>query len=340
VGTRASCTIIYTFTPGAPGSRTATFTLTDDATNPALPHTVTLSGNGTQPAVVMSTNILNFGNQLVGVRSNPQAVTLTNSGTGPLTINSIGITGTNSGDFAQTNNCPVPPATLAATTDCSLTVTFRPTAPGSRSGTITITDDAAGSPHAVTLSGNGTVDFAIGVPIGSSSVVTIAAGGTANYTVAVTPRGGFNQSISLACSGAPSASTCSVSPSSITPDGTNPASVTVTVTTTARSGALPRSGLPSIPPGFGKLVTVSWFLWLLGLLLLGRWTLSSQRRRWLGLAATVLFVTLWAACGGVGGGGSSPPPRPPGTPAGTYTLTVTATSGSLSHSTSLTLTVT
>jgi subtilisin family serine protease len=437
-----SCTFEVTFTPTTTGSRTGTLTLTDNAAG--NPHVINLAGNGVAPAVTLSLTSLSFSNQLVGTTSAAQLLTLTNSGTGPLTINSIGITGTNSGDFPQTNTCPVPPATLAVDAGCPINVTFRPTAPGSRSGTITITDNAPGSPQVVSLTGigigpvvtllpsslafgsrlvgsasasqtitlsndgdaslnitsiaasaggdfvietntcgtalaagancpisvtfhpsaagtrNGTItitdnapgnphtvglsgtgmDFAIGVPIGSSSSVTITAGGTANYTVAITPQGGFNQSVTLSCSRAPSASTCSVSPSSITPDGTNPASVTVTVTTTARSGALPRSGLPSIPPGFGKLVTVSWFLWLLGLLLLGRWTLSSQRRRWLGLAATVLFVTLWAACGGGGGGGSPPPPRPPGTPAGTCTLTVTATSGSLSHSTSLTLTVT
>ena len=90
---------------------------------------------------------------------------------------------------------------------------------GPRTGTLTLTDNAPGSPHPVHVSGTG-MDFAIGVPLGSSSSVTITAGETADYTVAVTPQGGFNQSVSLSCSGAPSAAACSVSSSSVTPDGT------------------------------------------------------------------------------------------------------------------------
>jgi len=63
-----------------------------------------------------------------------QTVTLTNSGTSALTISSIAT----SGDFAQTNTCPVSPATLAAGADCAISVTFTPTTTETRRGSVTL----------------------------------------------------------------------------------------------------------------------------------------------------------------------------------------------------------
>ena len=57
-----------------------------------------------------------------------------------------------SGDFAETNACG---ASLAAGANCAISVTFTPSTGGTRSGTLTITDNAAGSPHTVTLTGTG-----------------------------------------------------------------------------------------------------------------------------------------------------------------------------------------
>jgi hypothetical protein len=76
-------------------------------------------------------------------------VTLTNSGTATLTLTSI----VPSGDYAQTNTCG---GSVAAAGNCTISVTFTPTATGTRTGAITITDNASGSPHMVTLTGTGT----------------------------------------------------------------------------------------------------------------------------------------------------------------------------------------
>jgi len=70
-----------------------------------------------------------------------------------LTINSITITGTNSGDFAQTNNCD---GGLTVGMSCTINVTFTPTAKGLRKGSLTISDSAPDSPHVVGLTGTGT----------------------------------------------------------------------------------------------------------------------------------------------------------------------------------------
>lgn len=112
------------------------------------------SGNGPapEPIVSLSPTSLTFGQQGVGTASEVQTVTLYNSGNGPLSILSIGIGGANATDFAQTNTCG---SSVAASRFCTINVTFAPTAAGSRTASLTITDNGSGSPHAVSLTGTG-----------------------------------------------------------------------------------------------------------------------------------------------------------------------------------------
>jgi len=97
-------------------------------------------------AVTLSPTSLTFGTQLVGTSSNPQPVTLTNTGSATLDISKIAA----SGSFSQTNNCPssVPP-----NGQCTINVTFRPHERGKHAGAVTITDNAANSPQTVPLTG-------------------------------------------------------------------------------------------------------------------------------------------------------------------------------------------
>jgi phospholipase C len=108
---------------------------------------------GPGPIVSLSTASAGFGNQPVGQTSAASVVTVTNTGTAGLTLNGIAISGANSADFGQSNNCG---SSLATGASCNLTVTFTPTATGTRSGSVTITDNAPGSPQAVNLTGTGT----------------------------------------------------------------------------------------------------------------------------------------------------------------------------------------
>ncbi len=142
----ASCTINVTFIPTASGTRTGTLSVTDNAD--ASPQTVSLTGTGIAPGVSFAPTSLSFQPQLVGSTSAPQNVSLTNIGTDTLMITSISTTG----DFAQTSNCG---SSLAAGASCSITVTFSPTAAGTRTGTLLVADNASGSPQSVTLSGSG-----------------------------------------------------------------------------------------------------------------------------------------------------------------------------------------
>jgi len=79
-------------------------------------------------------------------------VQLTNSGQTPLDISNISIGGADAGDFSQTNNCP---AILSATMSCTISVTFDPTAKGTRTGTLIVTDNVAAGQSTVALTGTG-----------------------------------------------------------------------------------------------------------------------------------------------------------------------------------------
>jgi Bacterial Ig-like domain (group 3)/FG-GAP-like repeat/Abnormal spindle-like microcephaly-assoc'd, ASPM-SPD-2-Hydin len=153
VASHGTCTIQVTFTPTATGSRTALLTVTDsDSTSP---QSINLSGTGTggMPTVTYSPTSLTFATRAVGTTSASMGTILTNTSGVSLTITSIGVTGTNSGDFGETNNCG---ASVAGSGTCTINVTFSPTAIGSRSATITITDNAGDSPESVPVSGAAT----------------------------------------------------------------------------------------------------------------------------------------------------------------------------------------
>jgi Galactose oxidase, central domain/Cep192 domain 4 len=133
--------------------------------------------SGPSPAASFSPASLTFTSQPIGTTSAPQQVTLTNTGNAALSISSIGLTGTNAGDFAETNNCPVSPATLGAAANCTINVTFTPSLASTETAAISISDNAGGSPQAVALSGTGTSSSGGG---GGG-----AGGGTGTGTVAV-----------------------------------------------------------------------------------------------------------------------------------------------------------
>src|SRR5579872_1190428 len=143
------CTINVTFTPTATGTRTGAVTISDNAGG--SPQTVTLTGTGTStgaPAVSLSASSLTFGTIRVGRLSGTKSVTLTNTGNATLNIASI----VASGDFRQTNTCGT---SVTAGNNCGITVTFAPRARGTRTGAITITDNASGSPQKISLTGTG-----------------------------------------------------------------------------------------------------------------------------------------------------------------------------------------
>ena len=168
---------------------------------------------------------------------------------------------------------------------------------------------------------------------------TINAGQSANFTVTITPSGGFNKVVTFSCSGMPTGTSCTVAPSSVTLDGSNASTAKLMVTTTQRSGFFTWPQL-RVRARLGPWSWVSFLgciLFWIGFLRLRN--VQGRGLRFL-LPCSALFLAV--VCASCGGGYVTPTPGkgpPGGTPAGTYTIVVTGTSGNVSHAASAQLTV-
>lgn len=153
VAVGASCQVGIRLSPVAAGAHSAAFTIPDNS--PQSPHTVSLTGNGTQPVALASVSSLAFGGQEVGKPGTPKSFSVLNNGNAPLVIASTVIGGANAGDFTTTfNSCTG--ATLAPNNACTVSVRMTAGAVGSRTGTVTLTHNAANPTTVVNLSGIGT----------------------------------------------------------------------------------------------------------------------------------------------------------------------------------------
>jgi FG-GAP-like repeat len=321
-----NCAITVTFSPTGTGQESGTLTITDSTRVSKV--SVGLSGTGVNGSYLTAYPYRrNFSPQLVGATSASSAIQLANTGNQSLSITGISITGTDAGDFSQTNNCG---ATLPAGSNCLAQITFTPQAIGSRSATLSVADSAPGSPQTAFLSGVGLgplPSFSIGAASGSATSQTISAGQSASFSLALAQVGSFTGTVNLSCSITPvvtPASTCNLSSSSVQVTGSAAPTVTATVETTGPSTSA--GWFPAVPPaGLPR----AWTFTLLGAA--GLFVAARRRRAaWGGLA--MLLVCLSVSCGG---NGSSSSHTSPGTPAGTYTATVTATSGNLTQTMAL-----
>jgi hypothetical protein len=196
-----TCTITVTFTPATAASLSAAISVADNATG--SPQSAVITGTGTQPQATLSPNPLAFPNTLVGTPATALPMTLSNPGTAALTITSISVIGTNASSFAQTNNCGT---SVAAGATCTITVTFTPAATGSLSASISVADNATGSPQTAALTGTGTQPQAAlspnplafpNTPVGTSATalpMTLSNPGTAALTITSISVTGTNAS--------------------------------------------------------------------------------------------------------------------------------------------------
>jgi len=147
----------HTFTGGVTLNTSGTDTITvSDAHQAATPGTATVNVSAAAPAVGLSPAFAFFGPQTLGTSSGQRSQSLSNTGSAPLTISSIALSGANSADFTLAHTCPLSPSTLAAGSSCMLNTVFSPTAGGPRKTGIVINDNAAGGPHTLVVTGVGT----------------------------------------------------------------------------------------------------------------------------------------------------------------------------------------
>ncbi len=145
-----SCNIYVSFVAGPIYKpQTAILKVMDNAAG--APQLVTLSATAINPQATFSPSSLNFGTQRIGNYSQA-SLQLMNTGATPLLITNIGVAGSNAGDFSSTSTCP---ASLAAGSNCTITIGFKPVGTGVRTAYINVVDNVQGGPQLVLLSGKG-----------------------------------------------------------------------------------------------------------------------------------------------------------------------------------------
>jgi hypothetical protein len=220
----ASCTVSVQFKPATTGSLTASLSIADNATG--SPQTVALTGTGA-PAltVTLTPTSLAFAATPVGSTTAAQLVTIKNTSTSAVTLTSETITGTNATSFIKSaTTCTT---SLAAAASCTVSVQFKPAAAGSLTASLSIADNATGSPQAVALTGTGTATLSVTLTptsiafpttvIGATSnavVVTVKNAGTITVTISSIAVGGTNATSFLELNNCPASlaasATCSL----------------------------------------------------------------------------------------------------------------------------------
>lgn len=308
------------------------------ATTLAVPVTITVpSPPPPVPGISISPVSYAFPAVLVGA-TQTEAFNVYNPGTAALDISGINIQSGTNGTFAQSNNCGT---SLAPSSSCTITVTFTAISVGTASGTMTVSDNAAGSPQAVSLSAT-VGDFSLQPSSGAATTISVDPGTTATFSLQVTGNN-LDIGVGLTCTGSILEGTCAVQPASV---NVNPPSSTpfqVTVSSTAPSGSVLVPRRPSLWDT--RTLCLSLLLLVLVLLLFNnKYAARPVVRMRPG------FLVLWllasaiaiASCGGGGGSNSSTGSGlggNPGTAAGTYNFTVTGTSGGVSRTLQLTVVV-
>jgi|GEM_PF-3119048 len=180
-----SCTILVGFAPTGSAARVSNLQLLSNSGNGT--NLVPVSGSGVRSVLSLSANALDFGTNLVGTTSSAQSVTITNSGTGPLVVQNLTISGLNPGDFSLVSFASLSNAILPGKT-AQISLNFHTDVALPRSAVVTIFANAANSPQSITLQGVGKQFFCPTITVAPATLP--AAGSSVNYAQAITASGG------------------------------------------------------------------------------------------------------------------------------------------------------
>ena len=280
------------------------------------------------PQITLSTNAINFGSQQIGASSAAMQVTVSNTGSTALTGLAFSITGTDAASFVQTNTCGT---SLAASANCAVSISFAPTAVGSKSAVLTVMNGGTIAPQSVSLSGTGT-DASFTLSGATTPTQTVSRGGSAVFTFPLSPAGStFGSAVTFSVTGVPTGATATFSPASIAA-GSSATDVSMTVQIPANLAHMERMRVGKELAPFTLALLLAPFAW-------------RRRRASVKLARAMrLLLVLCVSAGFLGavgcssGGSSNTTPPPPPTPE-SFTLTVTAASGAISHTSTVTLNV-
>lgn len=235
---QTACSLSISFTPTAGGTRTGVLTVSDSAGT----QTAQLSGTGNAPATdTLSPTSLTFAQQAIGTTSAAQQLILTNAGDVALTLITASVS---SGDFTAMNSCG---ASLNPHSACAISVAFVPTAVGTRTATVTVTDQFRS--QTVALSGTGVAPPGVSLsPISLSFPATGVGLSAPAQTLTLTNNGGLplhvtNTAISAGFAIASSTCAATLAPTSscnlvvvFSPTRAGAVSGTLTLTDDAPSG--------------------------------------------------------------------------------------------------------
>ncbi len=135
------------------------------------------------PVVTLAPNGLYYAPVAVGSTSAAQNVTLTNQQSVPLNIASVAA----SGDYSESDNC-VSGSPISAGGTCWVSITFTPTTSGTRTGQVTVSDDAPGGVQVVNMTGTGSAPAVTLAPL-SLTFVALAGSSSAPKGVKLTNSG-------------------------------------------------------------------------------------------------------------------------------------------------------
>jgi YVTN family beta-propeller protein len=173
VAPSSTCQIAIACTPTALGTIMGQVSIAHNAIGSPTLVNLSCTGSTVPVATVALSSALDFGDQIVNTASAPRPVSIANTGTAPLTVSSIALSGTDANQFTQTGVC----TTVAAGASCDVLVGFAPTSIGAKSAGLIVTSNAqnAQTTNRVALSGNGVLAPR---PVANPSVTAIGFGNT------------------------------------------------------------------------------------------------------------------------------------------------------------------